>query len=203
MNKIQICIDVFFGVLIIGTLVWVGTLSSSKGQNSEKEETVVSAVEGENLPIAYINIDSLLTNYTFAQEANEKLMSKQEDARLQLNQKARSLQNDMAEFQRKLDNNAFLSRERAENEAQKLQKRQQDLQDLEAKLTQDIMLENQDLNLQLRDTLDSFLKAYNADGRFQVIMANTQGDNILLAQPGYDITSEVVELLNKRYSAKK
>lgn len=203
MNKIQICIDVFFGVLIIGTLVWVGTLSSSKGHNSEKEETIVSAVEGENLPIAYINIDSLLTNYTFAQEANEKLMSKQEEARLQLNQKARALQNDMATFQHKWDNNAFLSRERAENEAQKLQKRQQDLQDLEAKLTQDIMLENQDLNLQLRDTLDSFLKAYNADGRFQVIMANTQGDNILLAQPGYDITSEVVELLNKRYSAKK
>lgn len=203
MNKIQICIDVFFGVLIIGTLVWVGTLSSSKGQNPEKEGTVVSAVEEENLPIAYINIDSLLTNYTFAQEANEKLMSKQEEARLQLNQKARALQNDMATFQHKWDNNAFLSRERAENEAQKLQKRQQDLQDLEAKLTQDIMLENQNLNLQLRDTLDSFLKAYNADGRFQVIMANTQGDNILLAQPGYDITSEVVELLNKRYSAKK
>lgn len=202
MNKIQICINACFGVLIIGLFVWLGIVSSSPKTSSEKVETEQPSLSGQ-LPVAYINIDSLLTNYTFAQEANEKLMSKQEDARLQLNQKARSLQSDMAEFQRKLDNNAFLSRERAEAEAQKLQKRQQDLQDLEAKLTQDIMLENQNLNLQLRDTLDNFLKEFNADARYQVILANTQGDNILLAQPGYDITNEVVTALNKRYSKKK
>lgn len=202
MNKIQICINACFGVLIIGLFVWLGIVSSSPKTSSEKVETEQPSLS-EQLPVAYINIDSLLTNYTFAQEANEKLMSKQEDARLQLNQKARSLQSDMAEFQRKLDNNAFLSRERAEAEAQKLQKRQQDLQDLEAKLTQDIMLENQNLNLQLRDTLDNFLKEFNAGARYQVILANTQGDNILLAQPGYDITDEVVTALNKRYSKKK
>ncbi len=202
MNKIQIWIDVVFGVLIIGLLVLVLTVDNGKSAAPAEEVAAVAAVEGEQLPIAYVNIDSLLANYTFAQEANEKLMSKQEDARLQLNQKARALQNDMAEFQRKLDNNAFLSRERAESEANKLQKRQQDLQDLEAKLTQDIMLENQNLNLQLRDTLDNFLKEFNANGRFQVILSNTQSDNILLAQPGYDITNEVVDALNSRYPKK-
>lgn len=202
MNKIQICINACFGALIIGLFVWLGIVSSSKKSVAEESGDMASAVSGQ-LPVAYINIDSLLVNYTFAQEANEKLMSRQEDARLQLNQKARSLQSDMAEFQRKLDNNAFLSRERAEAEAQRLQKRQQDLQDLEAKLTQDIMLENQNLNLQLRDTLDNYLKEFNANGRFQVILANTQGDNILLAQPGYDVTDEVVTALNRRYSKKK
>lgn len=202
MNKIQILIDVVFGVLIICLLVLVLTVDKGKSAAPAEEVAAVTAVESEQLPIAYVNIDSLLANYTFAQEANEKLMSKQEDARLQLNQKARALQNDMAEFQRKLDNNAFLSRERAESEANKLQKRQQDLQDLEAKLTQDIMLENQNLNLQLRDTLDGFLKEFNANGRFQVILSNTQSDNILLAQPGYDITNEVVDALNSRYPKK-
>ena len=202
MNKIQILIDVVFGVLIICLLVLVLTVDKGKSAAPVEEAAAVTAVEGEQLPIAYVNIDSLLANYTFAQEANEKLMSKQEDARLQLNQKARALQNDMAEFQRKLDNNAFLSRERAESEANKLQKRQQDLQDLEAKLTQDIMLENQNLNLQLRDTLDGFLKEFNANGRFQVILSNTQSDNILLAQPGYDITNEVIDALNSRYPKK-
>ncbi|HCS88196.1 MAG TPA: hypothetical protein DIW30_07365 [Bacteroidales bacterium] len=202
MNKIQICINACFGALIIGLFVWLGIVSSSRETSSQECKTEVLS-QSEQLPVAYINIDSLLTNYTFAQEANEKLMTKQEDARLQLNQKARSLQSDMGEFQRKLDNNAFLSRDRAEAEAQKLQKRQQDLQDLEAKLTQDIMLENQNLNIQLRDTLDNFLKEFNAGARYQVILANTQGDNILLAQPGYDITNEVVTALNERYSKKK
>ncbi len=203
MNKIQICINVVFGVLIVVLSVLFCVFGAWKRPVCAVEETSLAAAESERLPVAYINIDSLLMDYVFAQEANEKLMSKQEDARLQLNQKARSLQNDMAEFQRKLDNNAFLSRERAESEAQRLQKRQQDLQDLEAKLTQDIMLENQNLNLQLRDTLDNFLKVFNADGRYEMILSNTQSDNVLFSKPIYDITQEVVAALNDRYPKKK
>jgi len=203
MNKIQICINVVFGVLIVVLSVLFCVFGGWKRPVCAVEESSLAAAESERLPIAYINIDSLLMDYVFAQEANEKLMSKQEDARLQLNQKARSLQNDMAEFQRKLDNNAFLSRERAESEAQRLQKRQQDLQDLEAKLTQDIMLENQNLNLQLRDTLDNFLKVFNADGRYEMILSNTQSDNVLFSKPIYDITQEVVAALNDRYPKKK
>lgn len=203
MNKIQICINVVFGVLIVVLSVLFCVFGGWKRPVCAVEESSLAAAESERLPIAYINIDSLLMDYVFAQEANEKLMSKQEDARLQLNQKARSLQNDMAEFQRKLDNNAFLSRERAESEAQRLQKRRQDLQDLEAKLTQDIMLENQNLNLQLRDTLDNFLKVFNADGRYEMILSNTQSDNVLFSKPIYDITQEVVAALNDRYPKKK
>ena len=203
MNKIQICINVVFGVLIVVLSVLFCVFGGWKRPVCAVEESSLAAAESERLPIAYINIDSLLMDYVFAQEANEKLMSKQEDARLQLNQKARSLQNDMAEFQHKLDNNAFLSRGRAESEAQRLQKRQQDLQDLEAKLTQDIMLENQNLNLQLRDTLDNFLKVFNADGRYEMILSNTQSDNVLFSKPIYDITQEVVAALNDRYPKKK
>ncbi|MCM1035575.1 MAG: OmpH family outer membrane protein [Paludibacter sp.] len=201
MNKTQIIFDSVLIALVIGLFVFVSVHVSKSGKTTGSETAVV-CTENSNLPIAYLNIDTLLTNYTFAQEANEKLMSKQEDARLKLNSKARTLQNEMADFQRKLDNNAFLSRERAESEANRLQKKQQELQDLEAKLTQDIMVENQNLNLQLRDTLDTFLKQFNADGKYQIILANTQGDNVLLAQPGHDITDEVVTALNKRYKSK-
>ena len=127
-------------------------------------------------------------------------MTKQEDARLKLNTRARNLQNKAAEFQRKLDNNAFLSRERAEQEAMKIQKEQQELQELEAKLSQDIAMELQDINLQLADSLTNYLKEYNADGRFQMILSNTGKDNILMAADALDITNDVIEGLNARYS---
>jgi outer membrane protein len=152
------------------------------------------------MPIAYLNTDSLLVNYIFAQEASEKLMKKQEDARLKLNTKARSLQSEMADFQRKLENNAFLSRERAEKEQQRLVKKQQELQELEAKLTEDIMLENQKLNMQLADTLTNFLKEFNADGRYHVILSNNAKDNVLMATDTYNITNEVIDQLNTRYA---
>lgn len=195
MNKIQIVVDV---VLVAAVVALFAIFFSNKPAKGTAEPAAVIA-SGEALPVAYLNVDSLLTNYTFAQDASERLMQKQEDARLKLNTKARSLQNEMADFQRKLDNNAFLSRERAEKEQQRLIKKQQDLQDLEAKLTEDIMLENQTLNMQLADTLTQFLQTFNADGRYQIILSNTAKDNVLMAADQYDITDEVVAGLNKRY----
>ena len=200
MNKISIIIDTILCAAVIALFVLFFT-------NKPAEGVVVASAEGgaavqEDLPIAYLNLDSLLVNYTFAIEANDKLMTKQEDARLKLNTRARTLQQEAADFQRKLDNNAFLSRERAESEANKLQRKQQELQELEAKLTQDIMLENQTLNLQLADTLTTFLEMYNADGRYKMIISNTGKDNVLMADPKLDITAEVIEALNARYRAK-
>lgn len=195
MNKIQICIDAVLGAAIIALFV---LFFNGRKAEAPAEAPVAQVVEG-NLPIAYLNTDSLLVNYIFAQEASEKLMTKQEDARLKLNTKARTLQQEMADFQRKLENNAFLSRERAESEQQRLLRKQQELENLEQKLTQDIMLENQKLNLQLGDTLSNFLKEFNADGRFHIILANNSKDNILQAADGYDITTEVVDALNARY----
>ena len=164
MNKVQIVINV---VLVAAVAALFVIVLSGKKQG----ETPTAAVEqSEVLPIAYLNTDSLLVNYVFAQEANEKLMKKQEDARLKLNTKARTLQNEMA-----------------------------DLQELEAKLTEDIMIENQKLNIQLADTLTYFLQEFNADGRYHVILSNSAKDNVLMAAESYNITSEVIKQLNARY----
>ena len=200
MNKIQITIDAILAAAVVALFVIFFTVKSSCGQQTDAEAAPVA--EG-NMPVAYLNLDSVLTYYTFAIEASDKLMSKQEDARLKLNTKARTLQSEMADFENKLRNGAFMSRERAEQKQQQLLQKQQDLQDLEAKLTNDIMLENQQLNMQLADTLNSFLREFNADGRYHMIFANTGKDNILQAADSYDITAEVIEALNARYASKK
>jgi len=194
MNKIGI-----FNLVLAAAVVALFVLFfTAKPSCCKKSDVPQQVVEG-NLPIAYLNLDSLLVNYTFAQEAQEKLMSKQEDARLKLSTKARTLQAEMADFQRKYENNAFLSQERAQSEYQRLQRKEQELNELEQKLTNDILLENQNLNLQLADSLMAFLKEYNADGRFQVILNNQGKDNVLMAAEGMDITEDVVAGMNARY----
>lgn len=198
MNKIQIVIDSVLATAVIALFVLVFVFRTPASAPAVQPVHV----EGSELAVAYINLDSILANYNFAIEASDRLMSKQEDARLKLNTRARTLQNEMADFQRKLENNAFLSRERAEQEQQRLLKKQQELQDLEDKLTQEIMVETQQMNMQLRDSLNLYLESYNAQRGYQIIFANAQSDNILLAQPGYDITDEIVEGLNARYPKK-
>jgi outer membrane protein len=192
MNKIQIVINVIL-VAAVATLFGI-VLAGKKPASAE----VAVSNPSEVMPVAYLNVDSLLANYTFAQEASEKLMTKQEDARVKMNTKLRTFQNEVADFQRKLENNGFLSRERAEQAQQKLAKKEQELQELEAKLTQDIMIENQKLNVQLADSLTNYLKEFNADGRYHVILSNTAKDNVLMAAEQYDITDEVVAGLNAR-----
>ncbi|MBQ7448606.1 MAG: OmpH family outer membrane protein [Paludibacteraceae bacterium] len=200
MNR-NIILYCYLAVLTVLVVVLSVKVFSKKSCNRTEGPAVIANVQdGSKMPVAYINLDTLLTQYTFAIEANDRLMSKQESARATFTTKARTLQNEMADFQRKLETNAFLSRDRAEKEQQRLLKKQQELEQLEDQLSQDILVENQKLNKQLRDTLDAFLKEYNANAGYQIILANAQSDNILLAQPGYDITPEVVSALNKRYT---
>ncbi len=192
------------GILLIAVIILFYLVL---GKESNKPANMVmkagnSTVSG-SLPIAYVNVDSLLLNYTFAKNANESLIKKQEDSRLTLNSRARQLQVEMSEFQRKLENNAFLSRERAEAEQSRLMKKQQDLQQMEGAMSQQLMEQQQKMSEQLRDTINAFMKDFNKDNRYQMIISNTANDNVLYAGKSYDITSEVITKLNERFGKKK
>lgn len=191
------------GVLAFAVIALFVIVFTKKGDGGVATPFTKEQIKSGKLPIAYINVDSLLSNYQFAKEANESLIRKQEDSRLDINTKARQLQTEMGEFQRKLEANAFLSRERAEQEQARLVRRQQELQELDGKLSQQLMQVQQKMSEQLRDTINAFLKVYNKDGKYQLILSNTSSDNVLFAEKGYDITPEITKLLNERFKAKK
>ena len=133
---------------------------------------------------------------------NEAVLRKQENARVSITEKGKALEREVADFQRKLQSNAFLSEQRAQQEAQRLQKQEAELNELNNRLTNELMMEQQKMNSQLNDSIHEFLKEYNAQKKYEFIFSNTMGDNILIANPKYDITQEVLELLNKRYQPK-
>ena len=150
-------------------------------------------------PVAYVNTDTLLAKYEFAKQKNDELQRKQENSRLTLTQKGQKLQKDYEDVMKKLQNGIYATRERAEQEQNRILKQQQELETLEAKLTQELLEENDKINHQLRDSLNAALKVFNADGRYKMIFSNTVADpTILQADPSTDITTEVLELLNAR-----
>ena len=122
---------------------------------------------------------------------------------LSLQKEMETFQKDVIDFQRKVEANAFLSRERAESEQARLQKKeqqlmakQQDLENLRQKLSADFMDEQAALTQQLQDSIQAYLREFNADGRYHLVI----NDAILLNKvAGYDITDEVIEGLNARY----
>jgi outer membrane protein len=183
-------------------LSMTGVFSSCNDAKTTTVEPCSATVsDSARLPIAYINVDSLLINYQFAKDLNEELIRKTEDARMTLNSQAAALEKEVNEFQRKLQTNAFLSEDRAQQEANRLQKKKDALDQQNVSIQQDLAQQQAQMNARLGDTIRMVLKEYNDQKHFELIFSNTMYDNILIDFPKYDITNEVLAILNNRYAA--
>lgn len=163
-------------------------------------EAAAATVSGD-LKIAYVEVDTLLSKYNFCIDLNEAMMKKEENIRMTLNQKAAALDKEQKEFQKKYENNAFISPERAQQEYNRLMKMQQDLQALQNNLSNQLATENQKNSLQLRDSINVFLKEYNKAKGYNLILSNTGFDNLLYADSSFNITQEIIDGLNARYTS--
>lgn len=182
--------------------VMMGGLASCNNQQPAAHAPL-AACDSLRLPVAYINVDSLLVGYDFAKDLNEELIKKTEDARMNLNSKGQALEKEMADFQKKLQTNAFLSEDRAQAEYNRLQTKQQELEQLNYKLQNDLAQQQAQMNARLSDTIRSFVKEYNDEMHYELIFTNTMYDNILIDAPKYDITGDVLNRLNDRYAKTK
>ena len=187
-------------VIIVGAIAVTTMLS--KGDTDSKEGQVVEQLATNPVKIAYVNVDSLLMNYNMSKDLNEELMQQSETARTDLSEKVRQLESEMVEFRRKLENNGFLSRERAEKENQRLVQKRQDLELLDQKLSNELRVSQQEVSQKLLTTITTFLEKYNKKQGYELILSTTVGGNVLYAKKGYDITNQVLSKLNAEYSAK-
>lgn len=168
-------------------------------QQSSADATNTAAVAEKSIKIAFVDIDSLLAKYEFSIIVNKEMLRKEEDMRMKLAEKAKALQADYDDFQRKLQNNVYATRERAEEEQARILKQKDALEKLEQRLIGELTAESQKNNITLHDSIDSFLKAYNAEKKFDLILSRV-GDNLLYANDALNITEEVINGLNARYT---
>ena len=188
----------FFALAIAAAL-----LSSSCKQEQKGNEVRTMVADSTQLNIAFVNTDTLLSKYEYALKVSDNLNDKAENSRASYNQKLRIFNQELAEFQRKVQNNGFLSMERAQSEQTRLQNQERELQALNQQLTQELMQEQARLTAELRDTVANFLNEY-AQGRYQLILNNNiSNDIVLYAVPAVDITEQVVDALNARYNISK
>lgn len=152
--------------------------------------------------VAVVDIDSLATKCDYCKDGLKSLESKQNAYRNQLNAKGQALQKAMADFQNKAQNGGFTSQQQLEKAQANLQKMQQGLQSFQAKIEGEMGKATEAYQKKLREDLSTFLKEYNADGRYKVIISKT-GDNVLYEDPSVNITNDVVEGLNKIYKDSK
>ncbi len=186
-------------VAVIILFILYFTSKPSTGEANRKDLSHLLSDSSVTLPIAYVNVDTLLMNYNFAKDLNESLLRKEESTRATLNQRENQINSAAQEFERKLRNNAFLSQERAQQEQERIIKMNQEYQQLAERLSQDFLLEQQKLNVQMEDTIKARMIEYNQTRNYEFIFSNRTTSTILFASKKYDITDDVILFLNNKY----
>ena len=188
-----------FFLLALGVVAL--TACTGNKEAAEVDNKAATEVEPTGIKVAYVEVDSLMSQYQFCKDHNLLLNKKGENAQKTLAEKQRVLQNHANALQKKYESNGFTTRDELERAQNSLAREQQDLAELEQRLMNELANEQAQLTLEMRDSIQAFLKTYNKGKKFDYILSRS-GDNILLANPKYDITKEVVAGLNKRYKAK-
>lgn len=189
--------------LFLAMSIALGLASCSNNKETGNEEVAQTAeTEATGLRIAYVELDSLMSQYQLYKDYEEVLTRKGTDIQNTLAQKQRKLESSATAMQRKYENNGFQTRDELERAQQSLQQQEMELQQLAAKLNNEFNEEQARINQEARDSIQAFLKIYNKTKKYDYVMIKA-GDNLLIANPKYNITKDIVTGLNKRYNAKK
>ena len=174
----------------------LASCNKSQPQVEAKSESKAPA----ELKIAYVEYDSIMSQYNCAKDFNDVLEKNRQNIQATLAQKQQQLQAAAANFQQKIQQNAY-TREQAEAIQAGLQKQSNDLQGLQQRLQNELITEQSKYAKVLHDSIANYLARYNKDKKYSIIFSKS-GDNLLYADKAYDITNEVIAGLNKAYKGK-
>ena len=196
-----------FSALVISALVFGMTSCNNQPRSNDtstkenaEQKTNDSAVSGGQ-KIAYVEIDSIMSQYTYWKEVTKIMKAKEANIQKTLAGKQQAIQKAAANFQQNVQSNKY-TQAQAEQVQASIQKQAQDADALQQRLGNEYQNEFAKYNKALSDSVHNFLNDYNKDKKYAMVLAKS-GDNILYADGAYNITNDVIKGLNKAYKGMK
>ncbi len=198
MNKLSISASsLLLSVFAFSSTSCGGSAEAGSPSGNTTQETVADGATSSGINIRYIDSDSLMTHYNLAkdfQEASMRAVSKIESAR---QAKASEIQKFASAIEQKGRSNGYLTEASYNADMQKLQKMQQDAENYLAGLSRNTETELAQQQLQLNDSIENYIKTYNASKGYDAILFKAAG---VYFNPSLDITKEIIDGLNSRYN---
>lgn len=183
-------------VVMLPAAVALMTACNKQAPKLDEQPVAASSDQPAGPRIAYIEIDTLTSQYEYAKQKSLELEKKSTNARNTIQSKSQQLEKNVSSFQQKMQNNGFTSREQAESAQSALQREQSNLVALQQRLESELANEQAKFLQAFQDSLDHFLEIYNKDKKYDLIVNKAA---VLYADKRYDITADVVNGMNKRY----
>ncbi len=201
MKKASLWINIVL-IIAVGVLYFLHFVGPKNGSidNNEADSTKIEI--DENYSIAYVNFDTLLTNYEMFADKQAELMKKRDESEAELQTKSRKLEKQVVDFQKKVKN-GLITRTKAQVMQQDLGKKEQELYQLRDQLANKLSEEEQVMNRQVMFSIMEYLKEYNKEHSYRFIVSNNFGGPLLFSDRNLNITSDVLVGLNKYYQESK
>lgn len=199
MKKASIITNVILGAAVIVLFILHFTSKPVVNTVTEMSEGDSSLSGG----IVYINIDSLISQYDMFNDLRTEFESKAQAIQNDLNKKGRALENDVKDFQTKVQK-GLVTRSQAEAQQQQLAKREQELQGYIRQKQEELGEEEQVLNRRVYDALQTYINKMNEEKKYSLILSTSGYNNtIIQGDKSLNITSAVVEAMNDEYIKQK
>ena len=197
MKKLPLILSIIAlaGVVVLFVLHFTGNNSETA---TSKSATVKSSTD---LKIAYVLTDSVLVNYQLAIDLNNNFVEKQKQYNDDFARKRADLEMQAQAFQEKLQRGGFLTEDRAVKERDRILAQEQEIQQLNNELSSKLAEMEQKINIQLVDSIVSYVKIFNKKHNYNYIFSNS--GNIIIGDQAHNISKDIVDGLNARYAKSK
>ncbi len=190
-------------ILFIAAVALFAASCNNNGQKSGvKENGMPKAAQNAKGGggIAYVETDTIMKQYEFCIDKQKELENKQAALQQKLQGEAASVEKAMQALQNDMQSGKITNEQQYNQRQQSIARQQQAYQQHEQQFTQEMADATVTLNKELRERINNYIKEYNKNGRFSIILTNSEADlNVIYAEPSMDITKDVVEGLNKAY----
>jgi len=193
--SISLFVVLFLAVAGLFVLHFTGTAKKSS-------ENATSASGAPSQGIVYVNIDTIIFNFDMFADRRDDLMTKQKNAEAELTSKSTQWEKGVKDYQEKVSK-GLVTRATAAEMEQALQQQQQELLTLRDNLQTSLMEEEQVMNRQVLDYITKFLEENKSEYNYQFILGKSFGSVVLYSDSSLDITTRVLEALNKKYQLEK
>jgi len=186
--------------LAVSTVLLVLYLNDNK--KPEKINSQASVSEAKEFRIAYFDIDSLQTHYTYFNDVSDQIKQKENAVSNELAAMQSRFQKKIGEWQQKMQSNTMTQAE-GESAEREYAKMQQEFEQRQFTLNQDLQKFRVDKMNDIRSKIENFLNEYNKEKNFAFILSYEPGFMLYYKDSTYDVTNDVIEGLNKLYKADK
>lgn len=188
-------------IIAVAGIYFLHFTGNESSKNEVSEEGIEQAID-RDYAIAYIDIDTLVSNYDLFIEKSDALNQKRSESEAELQMKSRSFESEVRDFQDKV-NKGLITRTKAQMLQQELAQKEQELYATRDNLAMQLSEEEQVMYRQILNDVMEYLVEYNKEYNYKFIFSNTFGGQLLYTDKSLNITQDVLKGLNEKYANMK